>query len=143
MTDRPPEIVLVRHGETEWSRDGRHTGHTDLPLTAGGADQAELLGRCLGDCRFASVLTSPLQRAIETCRRAGLGALAEIRPELAEWDYGAYEGRRTVEIRAEAHSRFTLRNAEGYSPFPSRIEAPPVSPMVGPSAASRLAMNRR
>lgn len=96
-----PEIVLVRHGETEWSRDGRHTGGTDLPLTAGGAQQADLLGRRLGSRTFARVLTSPLQRAVETCRRAGLDAAAEVRPELAEWDYGAYEGRRTVDIRAE------------------------------------------
>lgn len=101
MGERPPEIVLIRHGETEWSRDGRHTGRTDVPLTATGRDQAELLGRRLGRRGFARVLTSPLQRAVATCGRAGLGAAAEVRPELAEWDYGAYEGRRTVDIRAE------------------------------------------
>ena len=101
MAERPPEILLVRHGETDWSRDGRHTGRTDIPLTATGRDQAELLGRRLGRRRFTRVLTSPFQRALETCRRAGLGASAQVRPELAEWDYGAYEGRRTVDIRAE------------------------------------------
>lgn len=94
------EIVLVRHGETEWSRDGRHTGNTDVPLTERGRKQAKALGVALEGWSFARVLTSPLSRAADTARLAGFGA-AEPRDELREWDYGAYEGRKTVEIREE------------------------------------------
>jgi broad specificity phosphatase PhoE len=92
-------IVLVRHGETEWSATGRHTSRTDVPLTGRGQSQAEALGRCLQAWRFALVLTSPLQRAAETCRLAGLGGMAVTRPEVVEWDYGDYEGLTTPQIR--------------------------------------------
>jgi probable phosphoglycerate mutase len=95
------ELVLVRHGETEWSRTGRHTSRTDLPLTVEGERQAELLAAALAGRRFARVLTSPMQRATETCRLAGLGDVAEERSELLEWDYGEYEGVTTDEIRRE------------------------------------------
>jgi broad specificity phosphatase PhoE len=95
------EVVLVRHGETEWSRAGRHTGRTDVPLTEQGRRQAEAVGAALGDRDFALVLTSPLDRALETCRLAGFGDRAQPRDELMEWDYGAYEGRTTSEIREE------------------------------------------
>ena len=95
------EIVLIRHGETEWSLSGQHTGRTDIPLTENGRSQAELLGTQLADRRFALVLTSPLVRAAETCRLAGLSAQASERPGLMEWDYGAYEGRTTLDIRSE------------------------------------------
>jgi probable phosphoglycerate mutase len=98
---RPPEILLVRHGETEWSRTGKHTGRTDVPLTERGRQDAKAVGAALKDRRFALVLTSPLARAAETCRLAGLGEAAVRRDELAEWDYGAYEGRKTVDIRKE------------------------------------------
>lgn len=101
MSERPPEIVLVRHGETEWSRDGRHTGRTDVELTAAGRREAEALGEILGSWRFRLVLTSPLRRALETCRLAGLGDVAISTEDLLEWDYGVYEGRRTLEIREE------------------------------------------
>ena len=97
----PPEIVLVRHGETEWSRDHKHTSRTDVPLTDVGRRQAEALGERLRDRRFALVLTSPRVRAAETCRLAGFGEVALVRDELGEWDYGAYEGRTTAEIRKE------------------------------------------
>lgn len=96
-----PEIVLVRHGETEWSRAGRHTGRTDIDLTPTGRRQARQLAASLADMRFTRVLTSPLRRAAETCRLAGWYDVAERRDELAEWDYGAYEGRTTAEVRQE------------------------------------------
>jgi broad specificity phosphatase PhoE len=95
------EVVLVRHGETEWSRVGKHTGRTDVPLTEHGRRQAEAVGAALRDRDFALVLTSPLGRALETCRLAGFGGQAHPRDELMEWDYGAYEGRTTSEIREE------------------------------------------
>lgn len=95
------EIVLVRHGETEWSRAGKHTGLTDVPLTEAGRKQAEALREVLDGRELARVLASPLARAAETARLAGLGERAEERPELREWDYGAYEGRTTAEIREE------------------------------------------
>jgi len=94
-----PEILLARHGETEWSATLRHTGRTDVPLTDAGRSQARLLGERLRGRVISRVLTSPLQRAAETCRLAGLGGRAELRPELMEWDYGEYEGLTTVEIR--------------------------------------------
>lgn len=93
------EIVLVRHGETEWSRSGRHTGRTDVPLTEAGVRNAEQLAPRLEQRRFAAVFTSPLSRASETCRLAGLGEGAQVREELLEWDYGDYEGITTEEIR--------------------------------------------
>jgi probable phosphoglycerate mutase len=100
MTDRP-RIWLVRHGETEWSLSGQHTGRTDVPLTPGGRRQAEALGRHLAGRSFALVLTSPLVRARETCRLAGYESSAQITDDLREWDYGVYEGRTTDAIRAE------------------------------------------
>jgi broad specificity phosphatase PhoE len=93
------EVVLVRHGETEWSRSGRHTGRTDVPLTQAGVRHAELLGPRLDGRRYAAVFTSPLSRASETCRLGGLGEGAQVREELLEWDYGEYEGITTPEIR--------------------------------------------
>lgn len=95
------DVVLVRHGETEWSRAGRHTGRTDIQLTERGREQARAVGAALRSRRFALVLTSPLERAAETCRLAGYGESAGRRDDLMEWDYGAYEGRKTVDIREE------------------------------------------
>ena len=96
-----PVIYLARHGETEWTLSGRHTGRTDLPLTANGEAEARRLGEPLQGLRFASVLTSPLRRAVKTCAMAGFGAAAELEPDLVEWDYGDYEGRTSAEIHAE------------------------------------------
>ena len=100
MPDVERQLWLVRHGETEWSRDGRHTGLTDIPLTEAGRAQATALGERLAGHRFALVLTSPRSRATETARLAGFGQ-AITDPDLAEWDYGALEGRRTAEIEAD------------------------------------------
>ncbi|MGD0380290.1 MAG: histidine phosphatase family protein [Acidimicrobiales bacterium] len=94
----PPRLVVVRHGATEWSRSGRHTGRTDLPLLDEGRRQAEELGRRLAGHDFALVLTSPLERARQTCEIAGFGARAQECDDLHEWDYGEYEGLTTDEI---------------------------------------------
>ncbi len=94
-------IWLVRHGETEWSKSGRHTGRTDIPLTPTGQQQGNALGRHLAGRQFALVLTSPLERARETCRLAGFDAAAQVSDDLLEWNYGIYEGRTTAAVRAE------------------------------------------
>ncbi len=101
MSDKLPTIYLARHGETAWSLTGQHTGLTDLPLTAHGERNAAHLGERLRGLKFAKVFTSPLQRAVQTCELAGFKAMAEIDHDLVEWNYGDYEGRRTVEIHAE------------------------------------------
>jgi broad specificity phosphatase PhoE len=101
MSEALPVIHLARHGETAWSLSGQHTGRTDLPLTERGERNARALGQRLRGLEFAKVYTSPLQRAARTCELAGFGTSAEIDPDLVEWDYGQYEGRRTAEIHAE------------------------------------------
>jgi broad specificity phosphatase PhoE len=104
------EIVLVRHGETEWSRDLRHTGRTDIPLTEAGREQAKILRGPLSQWTFARVYTSPLSRARETCELAGLGERAEVTDALLEWDYGEYEGITTKEIREKRPDWFLWRD---------------------------------
>ncbi len=102
MTERPaqtPRLYLIRHGETDWSLSGRHTGRTDLPLTPAGEAAARDLAPWLRDVGFVAVLTSPRRRAVDTCSLAGLAAAAEVEADLAEWDYGAYEGLRSRDIR--------------------------------------------
>jgi broad specificity phosphatase PhoE len=98
----PARLVLVRHGETSWSRQRRHTGRTDIPLDAEGRRRARALAPVLGATPAgALVLTSPLRRARETAALAGLGDRAQLCDDLLEWDYGEYEGRRTSDIRTE------------------------------------------
>jgi broad specificity phosphatase PhoE len=101
----PPEptqcVVVVRHGETEWSRIKRHTGRSDIPLTAEGEAQARTLGAALAGLTFAAVFVSPLQRARETSVLAGYGDVAVVDPDLVEWDYGAYEGKTSEEIQEQ------------------------------------------
>ena len=92
-------VWLVRHGETEWSKSGQHTGRTDIALTARGERQAKALGHYLAGERFALVLTSPMGRARETCRLAGLGEGAQVSEDLHEWNYGIYEGVTTKAVR--------------------------------------------
>jgi probable phosphoglycerate mutase len=98
---RRPDLWLVRHGETEWSASGRHTGRTDIPLTDEGIRQAQALGRHLDGRSFSLVLTSPLSRAADTCGLAGYGEVAQPSEDLLEWDYGQAEGRTTTEMRAQ------------------------------------------
>ncbi|MGO8674261.1 MAG: histidine phosphatase family protein [Limisphaerales bacterium] len=101
MSNSLPVIYLARHGETAWSLTGQHTGGTDLPLTERGECNARRLGPRLRGLVFEKVLTSPLQRAVRTCDLAGFGAVAETDAALVEWNYGDYEGLRTVEIHAK------------------------------------------
>lgn len=106
LPDNPSgKLILLRHGETEWSKLGKHTGLTDIPLTARGEELARGAGKLLGGYKFSLVLTSPLQRARRTAELAGLQA--EVDPLLVEWDYGGYEGRTTREIRSELGYNWT------------------------------------
>jgi broad specificity phosphatase PhoE len=115
-SERSQQVVLVRHGETDWSAHMRHTGRTDVPLTEEGRHQAERVGRALRGRRFALVLTSPLKRAAETSWLTGFGELAQARDDLMEWDYGDYEGRTTLDIRREVPDwtiwRYGAKNGE-------------------------------
>jgi probable phosphoglycerate mutase len=121
------QLWLVRHGETEWSRSGAHTGRADIPLTAAGMEQARAVGRKLSGRAFALVLASPLVRARETCRLAGYGAVAAIDPDLREWDYGDFEGRTLAEIHAETPDwnlwRDGPRNGESIGQVAARARA--------------------
>ena len=104
MTSRLPLVWIARHGETEWSLAGRHTGRTDIDLTERGERDARLLGGRLRDLAFAAIFTSPSTRAVRTCALAGFGDRAQPDADLVEWDYGRYEGLRTAEIRTERPS---------------------------------------
>jgi probable phosphoglycerate mutase len=118
-SDVPPgEVFLIRHGETEWSLSGQHTGSTDIPLTDHGEEAARLLAPVLADRNFSMVLCSPLQRARRTCELAGLGEQASIDPDLAEWNYGSYEGLKPSAIREQHPGWLVFRDGcpEGESP---------------------------
>jgi broad specificity phosphatase PhoE len=118
------EVVLARHGETEWSRDLRHTGRTDVPLTETGERQARVVGEVLRGREFSLVLSSPLRRALDTARLAGFEP--ELRDDLAEWDYGDYEGIRTAEIREEVPDwtiwRYGARGGESIQEVSARVD---------------------
>jgi broad specificity phosphatase PhoE len=101
MSASLPTVYLARHGETAWSLSGQHTGLTDLPLTENGEANARALGKRLSGLTFARVFTSPLQRASRTCALAGYGTIAQVDADLVEWNYGDYEGKRTVEIHKD------------------------------------------
>jgi broad specificity phosphatase PhoE len=101
VSTEPLQLWLIRHGETEWSLSGAHTSRTDIPLTARGEERAAKIRDYLAHRKFNLVLTSPLQRARETCRVAGYGEVAQVEENLREWDYGIYEGRTTADIRKE------------------------------------------
>jgi broad specificity phosphatase PhoE len=114
----PGEVFLIRHGETEWSLSGQHTGSTDIPLTEHGEAMARLLAPVLADRNFSLVLCSPLQRARRTCELAGLAGQASIDPDLAEWNYGSYEGLTPSVIRGQNPSWLVFRDGcpDGESP---------------------------
>jgi broad specificity phosphatase PhoE len=103
-------VFLIRHGETEWTLTGQHTGMTDIPLTENGRTLPRLLAPILAQVMFKQVLTSPLQRARQTCELTGLGERAEIDHELVEWNYGNYEGLTTKQIDATAPGWMLFRD---------------------------------
>jgi probable phosphoglycerate mutase len=123
MNDTLPVVYLARHGETAWTISRQHTGVTDLPLTEQGEVEATRLGQRLEGLTFASVLTSPLQRAVRTCELAGFGSVAEIEPDLLEWNYGAYEGRTSADIHAERPDWELFRDGVPGGESPEQIGA--------------------
>ena len=110
MTGGLPKVYVVRHGETEWSLSGRHTGRNDIPLTARGEEQARQVGDRLRGLSFAAVFASPLRRAMTTCERAGFGGAAKADPDLMEWNYGEYEGLKLADIRAKRPGWLVFRD---------------------------------
>jgi broad specificity phosphatase PhoE len=123
MSETPPVLYLARHGETAWSLSGQHTGLTDLPLTERGERNARRLGERLKGLTFAKVFTSPLQRAARTCELAGFGGTAEVDRDLLEWDYGKYEGRKTVDIHKERPGWFIFRDGCPGGESPEQVGA--------------------
>jgi probable phosphoglycerate mutase len=123
MSEILPVIYLARHGETAWSVTGQHTGVTDLPLTDRGERNAVRLGERLRGLVFTKVFTSPLQRAARTCELAGFGAGAEVDRDLVEWNYGDYEGLRTVEIRAKRPDWHLFRDGCPNGESPEQVGA--------------------
>ncbi|HET6878850.1 MAG TPA: histidine phosphatase family protein [Pirellulales bacterium] len=126
MNSALPTIYLARHGETEWSLAGKHTGLTDIPLTAKGEANARQLGERLRGFTFAQVWTSPLSRARRTCELSGYGDRAKADADLVEWDYGDYEGRRTAEIRQQRPDWLLFRdgcpNGESFAALTARAD---------------------
>jgi broad specificity phosphatase PhoE len=123
MSELLPSVYLARHGETAWSLSGQHTGRTDLPLTERGQGDARALGLRLRGLPIAKIYSSPLQRALRTCELAGFGGVAEIDSDLVEWDYGRYEGRRTVEIHAERPGWLLFRDGCPGGETPDQVGA--------------------
>jgi broad specificity phosphatase PhoE len=118
-----PVVYLARHGETAWTASGQHTGVSDIPLNAQGEAQAARLGERLRGLRFTAVLVSPLQRARRTCELAGFGATAHVVPDLVEWNYGDYEGRRSADIHAERPGWDLFRDGVPGGESPSDVGA--------------------
>jgi probable phosphoglycerate mutase len=116
-------VFVIRHGETEWSLNGRHTGTTDIPLTDNGRRLARLLRPVLSGRAFALVLVSPPQRARETCELAGVAAGAILEPDLVEWDYGKYEGLTPEEIHAHASGWLIFRDGCPGGESPGQVGA--------------------
>jgi broad specificity phosphatase PhoE len=116
-------LYLIRHGQTAWSLSGQHTGRTDIPLTARGEEEARELTPWLRSIQFARVFTSPRQRARRTCELTGLGPQAEIDPDLAEWDYGDYEGKLSSDIRMGRPDWNAFRDGCPNGEMPAQVSA--------------------
>jgi broad specificity phosphatase PhoE len=123
MSETLPIVYLARHGETEWTVSGQHTGLTDLPLTERGERNAERLRERLRGISFARVFTSPLKRAARTCELSGFADAAEVDGDLVEWNYGQYEGRRTAEILAERPDWQLFRDGCPGGESPAEVDA--------------------
>ena len=118
-----PRLFLIRHGNTEWAETHRYTGRTDLPLNARGEENARKLGPRLAGISFAKIFTSPLQRARKTCELSGLGASAQVDPDLMEWDYGQYEGKSSIDIRQQRPEWDLFRDGAPGGESPAAIAA--------------------
>jgi broad specificity phosphatase PhoE len=123
MSEHFSTVYLARHGETAWSISGQHTGLTDLPLTERGERNARRLGDRLRGLRFTKILTGPLQRTIRTCELAGFARFAQVEPDLLEWNYGEYEGRRSDEIHAERPEWLLFRDGCPGGESPAQVGA--------------------
>jgi broad specificity phosphatase PhoE len=121
MSECLPIVYLARHGETAWSLTGQHTGLTDLPLTERGERTAQRLGERLKGVTLAKVYTSPLRRARRTCELAGFGVVAEVDPDLVEWNYGEYEGLRGTDIRARRPDWLLFRDGCPVGESPQQV----------------------
>jgi probable phosphoglycerate mutase len=119
----PLHLYLIRHGETEWALSRQHTGLSDIPLTANGEDEARKLAPQLQGICFTHVLTSPLQRARLTCKLAALNGVPEIEPDLVEWNYGDYEGKKSVDIRRERPDWDLFRDGCPHGEMPAQVLA--------------------
>ena len=123
MQTQLPRVFIVRHGATEWSESGRHTGRTDVPLLPQGEQEAAAVAPRLAEITFALVLTSPLARAKRTCELAGFGSRADPDRDLAEWDYGAYEGLTTPQIRQQRPGWYLFRDGCPDGELPEQVGA--------------------
>jgi broad specificity phosphatase PhoE len=123
MPSSLPRIVLVRHGETDWAREGRHTGLTDVPLNSRGEEAARLVGRRLSENVFGQVWSSPRQRAVRTAELSGRGEGLRVDPDLQEWNYGRFEGLRTPEIRAQWANWMVFRDGAPEGECPDEVSA--------------------
>jgi probable phosphoglycerate mutase len=123
MNESLPVLYLARHGQTAWTISGQYTGLTDLPLTEEGEEMARRLGERLKKINVGKAYTSPLRRAFRTCELSGFAAVAEVDRDLVEWDYGQYEGRRTVEILAERPDWVLFRDGCPGGESPSQVAA--------------------
>jgi probable phosphoglycerate mutase len=122
-TQHPPRLFLIRHGNTDWSDSGKHTGCTDIPLNVCGEAHARLLGTRLSGERFARIFVSPLIRVRRTCQLAGFADRAEVTPDLTEWNYGSYEGRLTIDVRRERPQWYLYRDGAPGGESPEQVAA--------------------
>jgi len=122
-TQQSPRLFLIRHGNTDWSDSGKHTGRTDIPLNAGGEQHARLLGARLKGEKFSRVFVSPLIRVRRTCELAGFADHAEVTPDLTEWNYGSYEGRLTIDVHRERPDWYLYRDGAPGGESPEEVAA--------------------